>query len=383
MQSDWRLVWCLWLMGLGAAAQYGKISVVFDRLPEMFPGAGAGVAWAVSLVGFVGILFGVVAGVLAARIGLRRALLGGCLAAAALSLYQATAPAFVPFLFSRVAEGVAHLAIVVAAPTLIAQVTAPRGRGFALTLWGTFFGVAFAVLAWAGLPLVARFGVPALFLAHGLYMAAMSAILWPLLPPDGVPAVAARTDPVAAHLAVYRSPRIAAPALGWLFYTLVFLSTLTLLPLHVAEGLRGPVQGAMPLISIVASMTLGVWLLGRMSSVRVIEAGFLTGAVLLVLLAIWPGQPVVCLVFAAALGLVQGASFAAVPELNPSGADQARANGGLAQMGNLGNTLGTPVFAALLAWPGYGAMVLCAALVLGCGFVVHRWLARRRLSGAN
>ena len=38
----WGAVLAVWAAGLGAAAQYGKISVVFDRLPELYPEAGAG-----------------------------------------------------------------------------------------------------------------------------------------------------------------------------------------------------------------------------------------------------------------------------------------------------------------------------------------------------
>ena len=56
------LVFALWGAGLGAAAQYGKISVIFDQLPQLYPDAGAAIGWAVSLVGLLGIIFGVVAG---------------------------------------------------------------------------------------------------------------------------------------------------------------------------------------------------------------------------------------------------------------------------------------------------------------------------------
>ena len=74
-KTNWPLVWLLWAAGLGAAAQYGKISVIFDQLPRVYPDAGTSLGFAVSLVGFLGILLGVVAGVLVARIGYRRALI--------------------------------------------------------------------------------------------------------------------------------------------------------------------------------------------------------------------------------------------------------------------------------------------------------------------
>ena len=71
-KTPFGLVFLLWGAGLGAAAQYAKVSVVFDQLPGVYPDAGAGLGFAVSLVGFIGIIFGVVAGLLVARLRYRR-----------------------------------------------------------------------------------------------------------------------------------------------------------------------------------------------------------------------------------------------------------------------------------------------------------------------
>ena len=79
-----------------------------------------------------------------------------------------------------------------------------------------------------------------------------------------------------------------------------------------------------------------------------------------------------------ALGLVQGASFAAIPELNVEPEAQALANGALAQMGNLGNVAGTPLLLAALAGAGFETMI---ALTIGCwlaGLAVHLLLRGRR-----
>ena len=54
--TPYGVILLLWGAGLGAAAQYGKVSVIFDQLPLAYPEAGAAVGWIVSLVGFVGIL---------------------------------------------------------------------------------------------------------------------------------------------------------------------------------------------------------------------------------------------------------------------------------------------------------------------------------------
>lgn len=92
-RTQFALVFALWGAGLGAAAQYAKISVIFDQLPAIYPDAGNALGFIVSLVGFVGIVLGVVAGLVVARIRYRRAMLWALWAGAAVSAFQATLPA--------------------------------------------------------------------------------------------------------------------------------------------------------------------------------------------------------------------------------------------------------------------------------------------------
>ncbi|WP_299505182.1 MFS transporter [uncultured Roseobacter sp.] len=380
-RTPWGLVLALWGAGLGAAAQYGKFSATFDQLPAIYPDAGAALGFVVSIVGLLGIFFGVAAGLMVARIRYRRALLWALWAGAALSAFQAFLPPLPWLLFSRALEGMSHLGLVVAAPTLIAQICAPKDRGLALTLWGTFFGVAFAVLAWAGLPLVAWQGLPALLTAHALYMAVFALYLGMRLSVLTLDTPASALSPAQIlrdHLTIYRSPAISAPAIGWLFYTFCFVSILTVLPPFIAEDSRAFVMGAMPLTSILISMTLGVALLRVISAVSVILIGFAGSAMTMIWLWAIPGDPMGCLMLAATMGLIQGASFAAVPQLNHAPATQAQANGAVAQMGNVGNTLGTPVMAMTSGAIGYAGLPLLAGCAFVLGGCAHLLLAHRR-----
>ena len=375
------LVLMLWAAGLGAAAQYGKVALVYDMLPGLYPGAGAVLGWAVSLVGVVGIALGVAAGVLVAAIGLRRSMLVGLAGGAVLSACQALAPPLWAFLGLRVVEGAFHLAVVVAAPTLISQFSAPRHRPLTLTLWGTFFGVAFALIAAAGVPLAEARGVPALFAAHAVWMAAFAVLLAPLLPADGAAAggpLPRPADLLAQSARIYRSPWIGAPAAGWLSYTFAYVALLTLIGPSISEAARTATLAAMPLVSIAASLTLGVALMRRVPAVTVMRIGFAASALCILALLAAPGHPALCLLAAAALGLVQGSGFAAVPELNAAPSDGALANGGLAQAGNLGNTLGVPVLAACMAAFGFAGLALPLAAALALGALWQGRLARLR-----
>jgi DHA1 family inner membrane transport protein len=379
------LILALWAAGLGAAAQFGKISVIYDLLVSHYGGTGR-VALMVSVVGMVGLVFGTTAGILMLRLGLRRVLLGALVLGAALSVLQAWLPPYPLMMASRVLEGASHLAIVVAAPVMIAQVASLRHQGLAMTLWSSFFGVSYAALAVIGPALVGWQGVGAVFAAHAghmLALAALLALLLPRVPPVPVPALTPG-GVIRQHGAIYASPYIAAPATGFFFYTILYVAILTLLPPMLGAD-RALAATAMPLVSIAVSLTLGVWLLRRMTAVRLVQLGFAVALVAAVALGpVWqaPGLRLgAVLLLSAALGIVQGASFASIPQLNASEGDRSLAAGAVAQLGNLGTTTGTPVLAALIgAFGAAGVAGFAVPLCLG-GIVLHSLQARRRRGG--
>jgi len=381
IRSPLFLVLALWAAGLGAAAQFAKIVVIFPELQAFYGETGAASGYLVSLISVMGMLLGLVAGVIAIQIGVRRLLLSGLYLGAAVSIWQTTLPGFEWMLASRLLEGMSHLAIVVSAPTLIAQLTAQRHQAKALTLWGSYFGVAFAVIALTAPYVLNIAGLGGLAAIHALYMAFFAVLLTALLPAEGrrgTPPWPSLGDIVHRHLTAYASPFIAAPALGWLFYTLTFVSMLAILPSMVDPAMRAFVAAAMPLSSIVASMTVGNILLKYISAVSVIVIGFATAIAMVLVFLLAGPSPWLFIALFGCLGLVQGASFAAVPQLNVSLPDRALANGGIAQTGNIGNALGTP---ALLAVVSTGAETGLPALLIGCyasGILVHLAMARSR-----
>ncbi len=380
-RTHWGMLLLVWTAGLGAAAQYGKISVIFDRLPQLYPGHAAAMGWTVSLVGVLGILFGVVAGLFVSAFGYRRTLVWALWLGASMSALQMLHLPFSLFLLTRVVEGISHLGVVVAGPTLMALLATDKTRGVALTIWSTFFGVAFALLSWFGLPLVQQQGILSLFAAHAAIMASLAVILQIALRDLPVPA---RTDYPrladlpALHLGIYRSPHKLAPAAGWLFYTCCFVAVLTVLPPFIDPTLRSFVMGAMPLVSIGVSMTLGVWLLRHMPGVKLVQLGFLLCAASMLWLMAMPGAPAACFALAGAFGLVQGASFSSVPQLNHTAAAQSESNGAMSQAGNMGNVIGTPLMVAVIAIGGYQGLVLMVTVLFLCGALVHQVLASLR-----
>ncbi|MGL4236226.1 MFS transporter [Tabrizicola sp.] len=375
------IVIAVFCAGLGAAAQFGKISILYDALRASYGGQGeVALGLVVSIVGVVGLIFGTTAGLLVARIGPRRAIVAAMLAGAGMSALQALMPAYPLMLASRVVEGVSHLAIVVVGPTMIAAVASDAQRPLAMTLWSSFFGVTYTALA-----LVGPYTTPSgLFLGHAAYMAGLSAILFLILPPDPRQAPAPLGNIVRQHVEIYASPWLAAPAMGFCCYTFLYVAILTLLPPETPETHRALIAAGMPLVSIAVSLTLGVQLLRHMPAVRLVQLGYAAAIPgFLVLWAFWgqgTGMVAGGFLLSAALGIVQGASFSSIPELNSTAEDRARAAGAVAQLGNLGTTTGTPVLAALLASAGPPGLVVAAVVLCAIGIGLHQLQSRRRLA---
>ncbi|MEM7752022.1 MAG: MFS transporter [Pseudomonadota bacterium] len=369
MHTDWRLIGLLFLAGLFAAAQFAKIALTLVPLAAIYPDAP--LPWAVSALSVAGILFGVTAGMIVAQFGARRVILTALVVASLVSLGQAALPGFSVFMWLRVFEGLSHLAIVVAAPTLMAAVAQPKDVPVAMGLWGTFFGVGFAGTA-AVLPLLS--GPAAVYIAHGLFGLVLVAALWPLLP-RGVARGTWQGGIVARHIAIYTSPRIVAPALGFLWHTLMFLGLLTFAPRFLGAW-SAPV---LPLLALVGTLGAG-WLARRYAPADILLTGFgLTIIGGLLVLALSGGaQTVVMLTLFVVMGLVPGASFANVPALNADGADQARSNGAVAQIGNVGTACSVPVMAATLSVGLLG--LLLATMVISALGMVSVWFIHRKIA---
>ena len=374
------MVLVLWLAGLGAAAQFAKIAVPFSSVRTLFPEAGADIGWLLSFISLLGIFFGMTAGIIVSRFGSIRSLILALVLGAAVSFWQATLPSLTPMLMSRLIEGASHLVIVVAAPTLIAQVSTDRYRGAAMTLWSTFFGVSFAVVAWIGLPFVDAYGLTGLFIAHGMFMMMVAGLMTVGYPALGVATPRSKTPMgfgrvLYQHVAAYRSPFVSAPAVGWFFYTLTFVALLAILPDLLPEQSRGQVATLMPLASIAVSLLVVSPMLAFLSATTIVVIGFVSASVVLSLF--WVDLPAsyIGVTLFAVLGMVQGASFAAVPELNHTFETRMLSNGAVAQMGNLGNTLGTPLLLMIQGHAGLAGLLLAVLASYAAGCVAHIFLA--------
>jgi DHA1 family inner membrane transport protein len=383
------LITLVWLAGLGAAAQFGKIALVLPEICAIYPMSDVALGFLISCVGMVGLIFGVVGGILIGSFGIRRAFVFGMLMAGCLSLVQSLSPPFFVMLALRIIDGGSHLAIVISGPILMARHSSAAARPAVMTLWSSFFGISFVLVALIAPRIVAGFGVPGLLASHGGYMLVIGLLLWAVLPVPSQPAKVAGSVTqltlravAQLHVSIYRSPVKSAAALGFVWYTGLYISLLTFLPGFVDEARRVGLSASLPLASIVTSLTLGIVLLRFVAPVRACQIGYAVTALAAIPVWILAGQEsayvVACLILLGATGFAPGASFAALADLNPKEEDRAHATGAIAQMGNVGTTCGPPVLAAIIGVAGIAGVALFAIGLSLAGIAVHWAVERRR-----
>lgn len=373
-RTRWGLVALIFFGGLLAAAQFGKIALTLPVVAETFGRPVTGVAVLVSLVGLMGLTLGPMAGGIAAGFGVGRTFLVGLLLAGAMSLLQALMPPFWLFSLSRAVEGLAHLALVVGGPPLMAAAASDRDRPLVMGLWAVFFGASLALSAQV-FPWVLRAGgLPLLFALHGALLLGLAAVLWRRVP--RVPMMSVSLNPIAVHRAIYGSVRYMAPGLGFVCYTFLFIAAIAFLPDVLDQPMLGTV---LPLITLASTLAGGA-LCTRFAPHHVSAVGYAGTALGALGMAIaLPGAVEACFLF---MGLIPGASFAAIPAWNDAPGDRARATGAIAQLGNLGTVTGTPVFAVVYVAGGLSALIWLIVGAASLGLVLALW-SGRRASGAS
>lgn len=387
--AHWPRILLLWGCGVLAAMQFAKISVAFQAMQAAYATSPATMGLVLSTVGLVGLVFGVTVGVFAHAFGYRRLLLVGLALGSGMSLAQSLLLPL-PLLFAtRVLEGASHLAVVVAAPTLIVAHSGPGQRSIAMGLWSTFVGVGFALMAVLGSMAIAWKGVGALMLLHAAAMAVACAVAGSVLHADPDTGLAPQRPGLAMlwrqHVQIYTHVATALPGLCFFCYTVLSVALMTFLP-PFAGADRSWLAVVLPLMVTSGTFCAG-WLAQYWTSplalVRMAHAGVALAGV-----AVWLCFQAGVAIAPAALvlmflgGMSGGAGYALIPYLSDEKLLQGRANGAVAQMGNLGSTSGPPLLAALMTPWGFTGMALPVVAFAALGIALATWGGKRHRAGS-
>lgn len=388
--------WLVVLSGVVIAMHVGKMPPAIPVLQQALGVTLVQAGFLLSAVQLAGMCLGVLAGMSADRLGLRRSLLTGQAILATASLCGMVVSSPSGLLLLRALEGLGFLLAALPAPSLIRQLVRPSQLPLYLGLWSTYMGTGIALALLAGPLAMQALGWQGWWGLLGLLSAAMAlCIVW-VIPSDQTrasTAAASAPPPAADPPAAWWAPlaltlRHRGPwqvALLFALYSSQWLAVIGFLPAIYAQAGLGASQAG-------ALTALASWInvVGNIAAGRLLQQGWCAryllwigyssmglGAVLV--FGTWTeGLPVLrylaVLVFSAVGGLIPGVLFSLAVRVAPSERTVSSTVGWMQQCSSAGQFFGPP----LIAWiaGNVGGWHWTWALT-GSAACLGLWLARR------
>jgi MFS transporter, DHA1 family, inner membrane transport protein len=383
--TRWAIIATTLFAGIIAAGHVGKLP---PALPSIRAELGLDLvtaSWLASLFSATGMVTGVFLGAVADRFNHWRLAISGLALMAVSGLCGAISGTAAQLVITRFFEGVGFIAVVIAAPSIIANATRGRARSVALGLWPGYMPAGISLMI-----LLAPFamhvgGWRGMWISVAVLAAFGTALMWIVGHANG----RERTFP-ASTTPLLQNIRVGTSQLGpWLvagcfaLYGAQLYAVITWMPTFMIEerGIGAATAATLTALIVVANgacNVLGSWLLHRGAAPWVMIA--LSGAIMAIsalgTFSGWLSDPARYLCSAAlcgAGGVVASATFAVAPSLAASPAQLGVVNGILVQASNIAQFVGPAALATTVAklghwesalWMMVGANVMLTALAL-------------------
>lgn len=360
------------LAGVVAAVHLPKLIPALPVLQQELGLSLVQAGFLLSTVQIAGMALGLVIGLAADGLGLRRSMLTGLVTLSLASAAGGFADGAMPLLTLRVAEGVGFLLAVTPAPGLIRRIVTPQRLGRLLGLWSAYMPFATATALLGGPWVILHLGWQALW----WLLAALSLILavwvWRVVPAD--PQTGEKSAPLPRVQAWGRVQLTLSRRGPWLValcfsvYACQWLAVIGFLPTMYAQA--GIALGATAGLTALAA---AVNIVGNVVSGRLLGAGkapqqlLYVGYGVMALSALfayfdltpWVGpgnafliQYVAVLVFSMVGGVIPGTLFALAVKLAPSESTVSTTIGWMQQWSAIGQFFGPPLVALVASRMG-------------------------------
>lgn len=388
----WLVVWG----GVSAALHVGKLS---PALPALSADLGVSLLQAgflLSLVQFAGMGLGLLIGLAADGLGLKRSMFSGLILLGVASLLGGWARDPNILLVLRGIEGLGFLLVSMPAPSLIRQLVPPQRMSAMLGVWGAYMPLGTALALLCGPVLIYWMGWQAWWWLLALLSLAMAAWLWHGLPPDRVHSLTV----VHGHGAIphwrqrlgqtlrNRGPWLVA--LSFAAYSGQWLAVIGFLPTIYAQAGLG--LGA---TAVLTACVAAVNMMGNIASGRLLTRGVLPQTLLytgftVMALGTWlafsdlpwpaPVRFTGVLLFSMVGGMIPGTLFSQAVRLAPSEFTVSTTVGWMQQWAALGQFAGPPLVAWVASlsgswkwtWLATGACSLAGLALAYCIAKEHR-----------
>ncbi|NYT64388.1 MFS transporter [Alcaligenaceae bacterium] len=376
------------LAGVCAALHVWKLPPALPALQQELHLSLVQSGFLLSLVQAAGMLFGLVAGLLAIRLGLRRCLLMGLVllsAASGLGAYVHTESAM---LLVRAVEGCGFLMVSIPAPGLIKRLVAPAHLSRVLSVWTGYLPTGTAIILLGGSWVIALASWRVLWILLSVVTVLMAVVIWRVLPPDSVSAPVAAPVSKATESWSQLTRLTLSSSTVWLvgisfgLYTFQWATVIGFLPsIYEAAGISGTQAG------LFTAMAAGANLIGNLAAGRALHRGWRAQHLLYVAFAVMAvcavfafglglnaiGQLVAVVIFSAIGGLIPAVLFILAVQFSPSQKTTPSTIGLVQQCNSIGQFVGPPVVAlvatAVGGWHWTWVVTACCA-VLG---IVLAW----------
>jgi MFS family permease len=311
-----------------------------------------------------------------ARLAPKKTLILGLLLVAAASAAGAFSPTSAWLVCSRLVEGIGYVMIVVAAPSLVVELTSQADIRLALAGWSCYMPGGIALITLLAPLLLTRHTWRALWLANALFILLYAVVLMMAVNRRSEIPLEQQAHPLAEFRAVVtaRGPMFLAIIFG--MYTMQHLAVMGFMPTLLIEkfGISQSRAGVLVAIAmasnILGNLAAGLLLQqGIRRSVLIAATSIFMAIMTLGMFSLGlPLFPVyLCaFLFSCVGGIVPSCVIGAAPFHAPSEHLIPATNGLLVQGANLGIVLGPPLvggLAATLGWRWVPAMTLLAALL--------------------
>lgn len=391
------------LAGVSAALHVGKLPPALPVLRDALSLTLVQAGFLLSLVQLAGMTLGLLAGLTADGIGLRRSMLGGLLLLGVASAAGGWAQDASSLMALRAVEGAGFLLAAMPAPSLIRRLVPPAQMDATLGLWGAYMPLGTALALLVGPVVMAVAGWQAWWLGLACVSFGMALWVWRAVPADA-PVVTRGDAPAALRLPDRLRLTLGAPgpwlvALSFAMYSGQWLAVIGFLPSIYAQA---SVPGG--LAAVLTALAAAANIVGNIASGRLLQRGAAPQKLLYLGFAVmglgaWMafsmGVPwgtttryLAVLLFSMVGGMIPATLFSLSVRLAPDAGTVSTTVGWMHQCSALGQFLGPPAVAWVAGVAGgwhwtWVVTGICCLFGIGLARGMAEALARDRLeSGA-
>lgn len=396
--------WCVVLAGVSAALHVGKLAPALPALRAALQLDLLQAGFLLSTVQLAGMSLGLLIGLMADGLGLRRSMLCGLALLCAASAVGAGAASAWLLLALRALEGLGFLLVAMPAPGLIRQLVPASALSRMLGLWGAYMPAGTALALLVGPLWIASAtpwgGWPGWWVLLSVVSGAMALLVWRLVPPERLraPALQAQSGAWLQRLRQtlgHRGPWLVA--LCFAMYSGQWLAVVGFLPSVYAQsglsaGWTGLLTAAVAGANMVGNVASGRLLQRGWAAARLLNIGYLTMALGALVCfndfgAAWMPAPALrfaaVLVFSGVGGLIPGTLFSLAMRVSPGESTVSTTVGWMQQLSALGQFSGPPLVAWVAQSAGgwqwtWLATGTCSLAGLALARLLARMLALRR-----